>query len=45
MMRNSLAFVSWKDRKAVAAGLKVIYQSITVTEAEQELDAFCQAMG
>jgi transposase-like protein len=40
MMRNSLAFVSWKDRKAVAAGLKVIYQSITVTEAEQELEAF-----
>jgi len=42
MMRNSLAFVSWKDRKAVAAGLKVIYQSITVTEAEQELDAFAR---
>ena len=40
MMRNSLAFVSWKDRKAVAAGLKVIYQMITVTEAEQELEAF-----
>ncbi|MDI1279755.1 IS256 family transposase, partial [Methylobacter sp.] len=40
MMRNSLAFVSWKDRKAVAAGLKAIYQSITVTEAEQELEAF-----
>ncbi len=40
MMRNSLAFVSGKDRKAVAAGLKVIYPSITVTEAEQELDAF-----
>jgi putative transposase len=40
MMRHSLAFVSWKDRKAVAAGLKVIYQSITVTEAEQELEAF-----
>lgn len=42
MMRNSLAFVSWKDRKAVAAGLKAIYQSITVTEAEQELEAFAQ---
>lgn len=40
MMRHSLAFVSWKDRKAVAAGLKVIYQSITVAEAEQELKAF-----
>jgi putative transposase len=42
MMRNSLAFVSWKDRKAVAAGLKAIYQSVTVTEAEQELEAFAR---
>ncbi len=42
MMRHSLAFVSWMDRKAVAAGLKVIYQSITVTEAEQELEAFAR---
>jgi putative transposase len=40
MVRNSLKFVSWKDRKAVAAGLKVIYQSVTVSEAEQE-PAFC----
>lgn len=39
---GSLAFVSWKDRKAVAAGFKVIYQSITVTEAEQELEAFAR---
>ena len=42
MMRHSLAFVSWKDRKAVAAGLKAIYQSITVTEAEQKLEAFAR---
>jgi len=42
MVRNSLKFVSWKDRKAVAAGLKAIYQSVTVTEAEQELEAFAQ---
>jgi len=42
MMRNSLAFVSWKDRKAVAAGLKAVYQSITVAEAEQELECFAQ---
>ena len=40
MMRNSLAFVSWKDRKAVAAGLKLVYQSVTVAEAERELEAF-----
>lgn len=40
MVRNSLRFVSWKDRKGVAAGLRKIYQSVTVTEAEQELIAF-----
>ena len=42
MVRNSLRFVSWKDRKQVAAGLKNIYQSVTVTEAEQELEAFAE---
>ena len=44
-VRNSLRFVSWKDRKDVAAGLKNIYQSITVTEAEQALEAFAETMG
>lgn len=40
MVRNSLKFVTWKDRKAVAADLKKIYKSLTVDEAEQELTAF-----
>ena len=40
MVRNSLKFVSWKDRKAVAADLRKIYRSLTVDEAEQELAAF-----
>ena len=40
MVRNSLKFVSWKDRKAVAADLKKIYRSLSVDEAEQELAAF-----
>lgn len=40
MVRNSLKFVAWKQRKAVAADLKKIYTSLTVVEAEQELDAF-----
>ena len=35
--RNSLKFVSWKDRKAVAADLRKIYRSLTVDEAEQQL--------
>lgn len=42
MMRNSLRFVSWKDRKQVAADLKNIYRSVTVAEAEQELEVFAQ---
>jgi len=42
MVRNSLKFVSWKDRKAVAADLKKIYRSLTVEEAEQELAAFAK---
>lgn len=40
MVRHSLRFVSWKDRKVVAAGLKQIYTSPTVEEAERELTAF-----
>lgn len=42
MVRSSLKFVSWKDRKAVAADLKKIYQSLTVVESEQELAAFAE---
>lgn len=40
MVRGSLKFVSWKDRKAVAGDLRRIYQSLTVEEAEAELAAF-----
>jgi putative transposase len=39
-VRNSLAFVSYKDRKAVAADLKAIYTAATLGEAEAELDEF-----
>ncbi len=42
MVRNSLRFVSWKDRKAVAADLKKIYQSVTVEEADGELESFAK---
>lgn len=42
MVRNSLKFVSWKDRKAVAADLKKIYRSLTAEEAEQELAVFAE---
>jgi putative transposase len=40
MVRNSLAFVAWKDRQELVTDLKAIYHSITVEEAEKELDAF-----
>lgn len=40
MVRNSLRFVPWKDKKQVAVDLKRIYASITVDEAERELTDF-----
>ena len=40
MVRNSLRYVSYKDRKAVAADLKRIYKSITADEAKRELEEF-----
>lgn len=42
MVRNSLSYVSYKDRKTVAADLRLIYTSATETEAEQRLMAFAQ---
>lgn len=40
MVRNSLNYVPWQDKKEVAAELKKIYQSDTVALAEQALDDF-----
>jgi putative transposase len=40
MVRNSLKFVSYKDRKNIAAGLKEIYHSSTVELAEKALKTF-----
>lgn len=42
LMRNCLNYVPWKDKKAVAADLKPIYQAVTLEEAEAALDAFSQ---
>lgn len=42
MVRNSLRFVPWKDKKYVAVDLKKIYSSLTVDEAERELARFGQ---
>ena len=38
-VRNSLKFVSWKDRKALATALKRVYQSTTAEDALSELEA------
>ncbi len=37
MVRNRLADVSWKDRKQVAADLKLIYRAASASEAEPRL--------
>ncbi len=41
-VRHSLRYVSWKQRKAVAADLRRIYSATTLTEAEQALAAFAE---
>lgn len=41
-IRHSLKYVSYKDRKAVAADLKKIYRSVTEEEASMELNYFAE---
>jgi putative transposase len=40
LLRNSMDFASWKDRKALAAALKDIYRATDATAAEAALTAF-----
>ena len=40
LVRNSLNFVSWKQRKAVASDLRMIYTATTEVEAAIALDTF-----
>jgi len=40
MIRNSVKYVNWKDRKLVCRDLKTIYTSATEQQAEVALDAF-----
>jgi putative transposase len=42
MVRNSLRYVGWKDRKRVARDLRTVYTAATLEGGEQALDAFCQ---
>jgi len=40
LIRNSLDYASWKDRKALAAAIKPIYTATSAEAAQAELDAF-----
>jgi transposase-like protein len=42
LIRNSLDFASWKDRKSVAAALKRIYQAPSEAAAQAALEAFAE---
>jgi transposase-like protein len=42
LIRNSLDFASWRDRKALATAIKPIYTAPSAEAAEAELDAFEQ---
>jgi len=44
-IRNSLAFVGWKERKAMAAVLKLIYTAPNLEEAEYQLEVFREKYG
>jgi putative transposase len=45
LVRASLNYVSWKDRKQVAADLKLVYRATTDAQAEQELARFLARWG
>jgi len=40
LLRNSMNFVSWKDRKPLASALKGIYRAVDAKGAEEALTAF-----
>jgi putative transposase len=40
LVRASMNYVTWKDRKAVVADLKPVYRAVTADEAERQLSEF-----
>ena len=40
LIRNSLDYASWKERRTLAAAIKPIYTAASADAAEVELDAF-----
>jgi putative transposase len=45
MIRASLNYVNWKDRRVVVADLKPVYRAATATQAEMELGLFEEKWG
>ena len=45
LIRNSMRFVPYRDRRQVAKDLKPIYTAATAGEAKDELERFAQAWG
>jgi putative transposase len=45
LVRASLNYVNWKERKQVAAELKLIYRAATAVEAEMQLDCLIASWG
>ncbi len=45
LVRNSLNYVNWKERKRVASSLRAIYNAPTEAEAKRQLEAFEQEWG
>lgn len=44
LLRYSMQFVSWKERKGLAAALKPIYRAASADAARQELEAFATGL-
>ena len=42
LIRNSLDYANWKERKALAAAIKPIYTATSAEAAQEELEAFAQ---
>jgi putative transposase len=42
LIRNSLAYANWKERKPLASALKPIYTAVSAEAAEAELNAFAE---
>lgn len=45
LVRHSMSFCAWKDRKGVAASLRQVYEAATAEQAAQELETFEKIWG